>query len=207
MLGAVKGIDVGDFIKSWDVLQTATFIQEHVGQSARILDIGAYASEILCVLHRLSYSKLTGIDLNPKIKRMPYANVIRYEVADLMHTPFEDESFEVITAVSVIEHGLRSRPLLSEISRLLHPGGYFIASFDYWPDKVNTTGIYIFGMDWRIFSKNEVLTFMDEAQTYKLDVCGAVNLDAHEPTVGWAGKRYTFAWLVLQKRTVRGVKT
>src|SRR5438445_12846381 len=129
-LGLVKGINIGDYIKSWDVLKTAAFIQNTLTQSSSILDIGAYASEILYVLHRLKYTALTGVDLNANIKAMPYADSIRFVVADFMHTPFEDESFEAITAISVIDHGFQIESLLKGVSRLLHPGGYFIASFD-----------------------------------------------------------------------------
>jgi SAM-dependent methyltransferase len=199
-LGLPLGVNVGDTIKSWDVLTTTRFIQQNVSLDTPILDIGAYASEILCALHRLHYSALTGVDLNPALKHMPYAEAIRYEVADFMRTPFPDGAFGAITAISVIEHGFQSQPLLHEVTRLLRPGGYFIASFDYWPDKVDTTGIDIFGMDWRIFSRAEVLAFLDEAQTCALNPCGAVNLKAETPTMLWSGRRYTFAWLALQKQ-------
>src|SRR3989338_1558629 len=140
-LGVAKGIEVCDKIKSWDVLKTANFIEKNIPKDAPILDIGAYASEILCVLHRLGYSRLTGVDLDPRLKLMPYAGTIHYEVSDFMNAPFKSESFEVITAISVIEHGFYSQSLLSEVSRLLRPGGYFIASFDYLPDKMDTNRI------------------------------------------------------------------
>ncbi len=199
ILGLAQGVSVGDYMKSWDILNTARFIQEHVPRSAPILDIGAHASEILCVLHRLKYSALTGIDLSHKVELMPHANTIRYEVADFMHTPFADESFEAITAISAIEHGLASHRLLSEISRLLRPGGYFIASVDYWPHKIDTMGVRIFGMNWQIFSEAEVLSFLDEAQTYSLTPCGVVDLRAQEPIMKHAGRHYTFTWLALRK--------
>jgi len=198
-MGLVKGISLGDYNKSWDVLNTARFLQQRVSPSSPVLDIGAYASEILCVLHRLNYSALTGVDLNPKVKLMPHADTIHYEVADFTRTPFADQSYEAITAISVIEHGFSSQSLLREVSRLLRPGGHFIASFDYWPDKIETAGISIFGMEWTIFSKTEVLTFVKEASTYHLSLCGAVSLDANESTVQFSGKRYTFAWLALQR--------
>ena len=142
---------------------------------------------------------LSGVDLNPRVKLMPHAEAIQYEIADFMHTPFPDESFVAITAISVIEHGFQSQNLLAEISRLLRPGGYFIASFDYWPEKIDTTDAQVFGMDWKIFSKTEVLAFLAEAQRYALKLCGTVDLDANNETMGWSRKHYTFAWLALQK--------
>ncbi len=198
-LGLAKEIPVGDYLKSWDVLRTATFIKERVLRDAPILDVGAYASEILYVLHRLGYTNLTGIDLDPKLKSMPYADGIRYEVSDFMHTPFKSGLFEVITAISVIEHGLDSQALLAEMSRLLRPGGHFIASFDYWPEKVEATDIRFFGMDWRIFSEQEVLAFIDGAREYHLTPNGDIALKAHDKTVMYADRNYTFAWMVLRK--------
>lgn len=198
-LGIAKGIEVGDKVKSWDVLKTANFVEKNILKDAPILDIGAYASEILCVLHRLSYSRLTGVDLNPELKLMPYANAIPYEVADFMHTPFEKESFEVITAISVIEHAFDSQSLLREVSRLLRPGGYFIASFDYWPEKIDTSGQRIFDLDWLIFSREDVADFVTRSQAYGLKPVGALEYTATKPVVHFEGKDYTFAWLALAK--------
>lgn len=200
-IGFFDGVVVGDAIKSWDVLKTANFLRDRLPPETPVLDVGAYASEILSVLYRMKYSNLTGVDLNPRIKDMPFADHIRYEVADFMATPFPDGSFGAITAISVIEHGFQSERLLREISRLLRPGGYFIASFDYWLEKVDTTGIDIFGMDWKIFSKEEVHAFIAEAQAYGLSPCGEIDLDAEENVIHWGGKDYTFAWLALQKAT------
>jgi SAM-dependent methyltransferase len=193
------GIDVGDKLKSWDVLNTSAFIEKNISQSAPILDIGAFASELLYVLHHLRFSNLTGIDLSPDIKKMAYRDSIRYEVSNFMHTPFESESFEAITAMSVIEHGFNSNALLTEISRLLRPRGYFIASFDYWPQKVHTADTRFFGMDWKIFSEDEVRDFLQEARAYNLYPRGEIRLDAEEKPISCANRSYTFAWLVLQK--------
>jgi SAM-dependent methyltransferase len=200
-LGIGTRIKVGDHLKSWDVLKTATFLEERVSPHAPILDIGAYASELVCVLHRLGFTNLRGVDLNPDVRHMPFARTIHYEVANFMRTSFENESFQAITAISVIEHGFQSQALLLEVSRLLRPGGYFIASFDYWPQKVDTTGVLVFGMDWRIFSAEEVLQFIEEARAYGLASAGEVDLHALEAPIAYAKRRYTFAWLVLRKDT------
>jgi len=196
-----NGMDVGDQLKSWDVLKTVHFIETNVPRSASFLDLGAFASELPCILHKLNYSEVVGVDLNPDIRNMPYARSVRYEVADFMHTPFASESFDVITAISVIEHGYNAQALLRELSRLLRPGGYFVASFDYWPEKIKSDGIMIFGMDWRIFSEHEVRSFVQEAQEYGLMLPGNLDLDSAERAISCAGRDYTFAWLVLRKNT------
>ena len=198
-IGISRAIDVGDELKSWDVLRTLEFIESNISRDSPILDIGAYASELLCILHNLHYSNLVGIDLNPNIKRMPYADAVRYEVSDFMRTAFESGSFQAITAISVIEHGFDSGLLLKEVSRLLRPGGFFIASFDYWPCKIDTRGIPIFGMDWTIFSAEEVNRFLQEANDYELFPRGEVELTSGDKAIHFARKDYTFAWLALQK--------
>ena len=198
-LGLSGGIDLGDELKSWDVLRTVEFIESNVSKDAPILDIGAFACELPCILNGLHYSNLAGIDLDPNVKKMPYAGAIRYEISDFTSTPFESESFQAITAISAIEHGLNSERLLKEITRLLRPGGFFIASFDYWPDKVDTSGIKIFGMDWRIFSKQEVSAFLNEASEFKLFPHGELDFLSSEKAIHCARRHYTFAWLALQK--------
>lgn len=198
-LGISKGIDVGDELKSWDVLKTLEFIESNISKTAPILDIGAFASELPCILHKLHYSNLVGIDLNPNIRKMPYAGAVRYEVSDFTHTPFANESFQAITAISVIEHGFNSQLLLKEVSRILRRDGFFIASFDYWPDKVDTSGIKIFGMDWRIFSAREVDAFLKDATEYKLSPHGELDFSGLEKAIQCEQRDYTFAWLALQK--------
>jgi SAM-dependent methyltransferase len=197
--GVFKAIAVGDASKSWDVLKTVHFIEKNVPPKAPILDLGAFASEIPCILHYLHYSNLAGIDLNPDIEKMPYADKVHYEVSDFIHTRFNPESFQVITAISVIEHGFNSPLLFAEVSRLLQPGGYFVASFDYWPDKLDTSGISFFGMDWTIFSQNDVRQFLEEANLHNLIPLGEVHLAGEEKPIECAHKKYTFAWMVLQK--------
>lgn len=199
--------EIGDVNKSWDVLKGIEFIEKTLAPDSSILDIGAFCSEILCALHKLGYHKLAGTDLNPKITRMPYAHTIRYVVGDFMQTPFDDSFFDAVTAVSVIEHGFDSRKILGEVSRILKPGGFFILSVDYWPEKINTEGLVCFGMDWRIFSQNELTAFIEEAKEYGLHCVGSSDFEAREKTVDWNNKQYTFAWLTLQKENSFGAAT
>jgi SAM-dependent methyltransferase len=198
-LRIVRGVVVGDDIKSWDVLSTIKFIQKHVQKDEPILDIGCYASEVIVALHKLGYSNLTGADLNPDLKLMPYQDSIHYEITNFMKTKFEDASFRAITSISVIEHGFDGQALLKEMSRLLRPGGYFIASFDYWPEKIDTTEIKFFEMDWKIFSRQEVADFVKQAAGYGLAPVSTLRYEGQDAPIECGGKSYTFGWLVLQK--------
>lgn len=198
--GIVRGIKLGDMVKSWDVLATMNFLSKKLSKTDAVLDIGCYASEILLSLHQIGFTKLTGADLNPKLKEMPFSDKIHYEVTNFMRTPFPDASFKAITSISVIEHGFDGDALLKEVSRLLQPGGYFISSFDYWPEKIDTTGVKFFDMEWKIFSKEEVISFVKDAAAYGLFPEGTMNFEGKDKPIDCANKQYTFGWLVLKKR-------
>jgi len=199
-LGLVRDMAVGDMVKSWDVLTTINFLEAHVKKDEPVLDIGCYASEVIVALHKLGYSNLTGADLNPDLQKMPYQDCIRYEISNFMHTKFADASFKAITSISVIEHGFEGTSLLREMSRLLKPGGYFTASVDYWPVKIDTSGTKFFGMDWILFSKDEIAAFVNEAASYGLFPVGTMMYDSKDKVINCGGKGYTFAWLALEKR-------
>jgi SAM-dependent methyltransferase len=195
----LQGVKVGDVKKSWDVLKTIEFIERNLSSASAILDVGAYASEVLCGLHKLGFDDLTGIDLNPKLARMPYADAIKYVVGDFTETSFPAETFAAITAISVLEHGFSAAKVFSELSRILKPGGYLIASVDYWPEKIDTSGITIFGVDWTIFSKSELLFLIGEAAKYGLVPVGQLNFEASARLVNFSHRQYTFAWFALRK--------
>ena len=195
----VNGIDVGDVRKSWDVLRTLEFIEERLNKAAPVLDLGAYASEVLCGLYKIGFSDLTGIDLNPRLAQMPYNQSIRYVTGDFVHTPFPAEKFAAITAISVLEHGFRGADVFREVSRILQTGGYFVASVDYWPEKIDTQGVVFFGVDWTIFSKSELVDLIAEARRHDLVPVGELHFEAPEATVRCLERDYTFAWFALQK--------
>ena len=196
----LSGIRIGDRVKSWDVLKTVEFLESQADRDAPILDIGAYASEVPLILHQLGYRRVAAVDLNPDIVRMPYAGAIDYRVGDFLRAPFPEQSFSAITAISVIEHGFDGEALAKEMARLLRPGGHFIASFDYWPEKLSTDGINLFDMSWTIFSREEVERFITVARAQGLAPDGPLTFDAADKPVSCLGRDYTFAWMVLQKQ-------
>lgn len=192
-------VAVGDVIKGWDVLKTVDFIGSQLESHAAVLDIGAFSSEILPILLRMGFSKLVGIDLNPRLTDMPSAGSIRYDIGNFMETSYSACSFNAISAISVIEHGYDAGRLFQEVSRLLLPGGYFIASFDYWPEKTDSGAVHPFGLSWTIFSREEVKGMIAKAAEFGLKPVGALDFCAEDKAIKWQEREYTFAWIVLQK--------
>jgi SAM-dependent methyltransferase len=195
-------IAVGELNKSWDVLESVRLLEARLAKDAAILDLGAYASELPCCLHLLGFSRLAGIDLNPRVQRMPFAGAIRYLVGDMSANGLPGGSLAAVTAISAIEHGLDLPRLLAETARLLAPGGLFLASTDYWPEKIDTAGVRMFGLEWNIFSRDELAAFVASARGHGLTPTGDCRFEAGDAAIEAAGRRYTFAWLALEKSRI-----
>ncbi len=183
-------------LKTWDVQRSLDAFRTRLDPSDPILDIGCFACDMLPALKRLGYTNLYGIDLNPKVLQMPYADVINYAVGDLLSTPWPDGHFAGISAISVIEHGVPDDQLCREVSRLLRPGGVFVFTTDYWPQKIPTTE-RMFDLDWRIFDATEIEALVTVARNHGLHPVsdpGSSILDADRPSIHFAGKDYTFLY-------------
>jgi SAM-dependent methyltransferase len=91
--------------------------------------------------------------------------------------------------------------MFAEISRLLKPGGLFVASYDYWPEKISTDRVVSFGMEWIIFSKSEVVDMVNHAANYGLTLLDpSQDLEANEPHIRYNGFNYTFGLVAFIKK-------
>jgi SAM-dependent methyltransferase len=180
--------------KSWDVLRALDTIEERCDRNEAVLDLGSVGCAIAPALHRLGYRDVHGIDLDPQVQLMAHADEVDYRVGDMTATPYGDASFCAITAISVIEHGFQPEPLLREVSRLLRPGGFFFFSTDYWPEKIDTKHIPLFGMTWDIFSADEIDGFVSEARGFALEPMSASSAPrgVDGRPISFRGFEYTF---------------
>ena len=177
-------LNIGDFRKSWDILNTVNFFNDNVDKQSKILDVGSWHSEIILSLHKMGYRDLYGIDINPMVKKMPFSSQINYHVENFFNNSFSDKSFDAITAISTIEHGYDE----------------LVISFDYWKQKIETNGIKMFDLDWKIFSENEVnIMIKNVEKKYDLALIGERNFFSENKVIDCAGKNYTFAWLSFNK--------
>lgn len=100
-------------------------IERH-GAQAPMLDAGCGTGLNLASLPPGS----TGIDINPRNlalirKRLPTHQVVE---GDIEHMPFPDGTFATVVCTEVLEHVPYPEVALSEIHRVLRPGGLLIGS-------------------------------------------------------------------------------
>lgn len=98
--------------------------------AGQVLDIGCGTGEIIARLAgRYHGAAFTGVDLEEAHLRRaaarcePFGARVRFEIADALALPFDDESFDYVICRHVIQAVSDARRVLSEIRRVLRPGG------------------------------------------------------------------------------------
>lgn len=97
-----------------------------------VLDVGCGRGFLLEKLQKVAApgTKLYGLDISPKLvelskARVPAADVV---VGDAEALPYADASFDTVFMTEALEHMLDFGKSLSEIRRVLKPGGTFIVT-------------------------------------------------------------------------------
>jgi len=95
--------------------------------SDKVLDIGCGIGSVVFELGRQGYN-VTGIDISGEaiaygLKK--YGD-IRLEVQPAETLPYENESFDVVLSFDLFEHIARIDTHISEVWRVLRPGGYYL---------------------------------------------------------------------------------
>lgn len=189
--------------KNWDAFHALRTILANTTPKGTILDAGgATYSPLVEWLYLYGYENLfvNNIDFDRDFTRGP----IDYRQSDFTETDFDDATFDVISSLSVIEHGVPIEPMLDEFHRILKPGGRLVVSTDFWPQKRETDTIKSsYGgstQEWNIFDIDEIETFRQTAADLGFALEGEMNCDVDETVVEWMGREFTF--LLLEFRRV-----
>ena len=193
-----------DLPKNWDTVGAASTVLARVGRKGRVLDAGAARySTLLVWLYLYGLRDLVGINLE---FRRPvhhgHGGCVAFEPGDATATRFEAGSFDAVTCLSVIEHGVPIPEFLAEAARLLRPGGVLVISTDYDADPPDTTGHTAYGAPVHVFSPAEIEELIKHADEAGFDLDGSFSANHPERPVYWkrVGLHFTFVRITFTRR-------
>lgn len=188
--------------KNWDFLKAFKLVAKNVPRDAPVLDAGCGPFSVLLEwLDAAGYPRLSACDYF--VEREGLVGRIDYSRQDLTGTTYADDTFAAITCLSVIEHNVDVPRFLDEMRRILRPGGLLVVSTDYWPMKIDTTGVRPYGDDvgdTRILDEEELRSVVAQAESLGFQPLTPMQYGAKERTVHWAKipESYTFAFVAFR---------
>lgn len=188
--------------KNWDALSALKVILSSTESDSRILDAGgAVYSPLIEWLWVYGYDHLyvQNIDFENDFQR----GDIYYQDNDFTDTGFQSNSLDVITCLSVIEHGVPIRDAFEEFYRTLKPGGLLTISTDYWKEKIETggknTNYATTKQNWNIFNDEEIKDILKISEDIGFELPEKRQFAVEDRTLKWKGESYTFLYLELRK--------
>jgi len=189
--------------KNWDALRAFSFILNKADIDSKVLDVGSAGYGIILPwLELYGFSELYGCDIvfEKDFKR----GKIKYSRQDLQKTNFPADYFDFVTSISVIEHGVNPGSYFKEMFRILKKGGYLLTSTDYWPQKIDTKGLYPYGKDlgeMKIFDKDGIAGLLKTAEKSGFGLVSPMDFTSKDKVVDWkrVNKQYSFIFFALEK--------
>lgn len=113
------------FQNNWDNKLFRQKILSFIRPQDILLDLGAGSGYVREMNFKNEVKEVAGIDLDPDIAKNPFLHhFVLGSIYDL--SVFGEKKFDVIICNSVIEHIDDPRKFVTEISRVLRPGGFFL---------------------------------------------------------------------------------
>jgi ubiquinone/menaquinone biosynthesis C-methylase UbiE len=91
-----------------------------------ILDIGSRDGILISLLKERGFNDLTGIDVSAEAVEVMNSKGFKAYHADADNMPFENESFQTVSLIHVIEHCRDIKKVVNEVNRVLKIGGYIL---------------------------------------------------------------------------------
>jgi len=112
-----------------------SFIEEmRLGSDACVLDVGTSTGTNLRLLRELGINHVIGLDSSHEaIRWCREKNLGEVRYGDVCALPFGDDTFDLVLATDIIEHVDDDGKALSELRRVLKPGGAAILSVPAFP--------------------------------------------------------------------------
>ena len=123
-----QGIKRNMFQKYWHWSRFSEVLKSIQPVTGAVLDIGCHGGTFTQrLLGKLQTKDIYGIDISPSAvtlikKRLPFG---KFQVADAQKLPFQDNFFEAVFCLEVLEHVDDPISVLQEVKRVLKKGGKF----------------------------------------------------------------------------------
>lgn len=120
-------------------------ILQYCRKESKIVDVGCGIGQVANFLASKGYN-VTGIDISPLfIKEARKSGKATFLVMSATELDFEDNSFDCAISAETIEHVVYPDKMLSEMSRVVKPGGLVILRFPNTQDKIKQIKTMITG--------------------------------------------------------------
>ena len=96
-------------------------VRPHIPSDARLLDVGCGTA--VSFLKSISPHIKEGYGVDFKVEPFTSGNICTQQMTLADQLPYNDQSFDVVTMLAVLEHIEQEQAILSEIHRVLVPGG------------------------------------------------------------------------------------
>jgi len=209
-----------------DYVRAFNLVDRHL-KGGKLLDFGCARGTFLAELDRRGFAprwSLQGVDINPDEIRMGREAGLDLCCADLETAAFEEESFDAVSSLSVLEHLQDPLGNLRELRRILRPGGELLIIVPHGASLIIDLAIVASkllggvarGFTDNVFHEEHLYYFTRETLGRTLQACGfrprrfffqPSYLETH-PTgplvaLGIMGLRFS-AWM-LRRQTMLGV--
>ena len=162
-------------------MHTVDFASLDLGAGSRVLDVGCGSGRHVTAAYRLPRAVVVGLDPAPAELRTARERLRLHDrlgahgggcwslcAADGLHLPFGEERFDLVICAEVLEHVSSPKRAVSELLRVLKPGGHLVVSVPRrWPERICWTLSPDYagapGGHIRIFAQSELAGLLERA--------------------------------------------
>lgn len=111
----------------WDESLFREMILSRLEPEHKVLDLGAGRGRVVEMHFQGQCAFIAGVDPDAGVMSNPHVDEAKQLEAPDFKIPYDDETFDIVFSDSVLEHVTDPAGFFSEVSRVLKPGGRFLA--------------------------------------------------------------------------------